>query len=444
MSEPFSQADIVMGVVWGLVILVGVALSSCRSPGRSLIFLGLLAKLVASVAYCMYIVFIYRGGDTLGYHAAGIEYAGLIREDLGSGLRYFLSTCPFFTLACSSTARLSNFTGLIHLVTFDSFIASSLIFALIGFWGQYLVYRTFVERYPAPHLRAWWRAGILFFPTLTFWSAGILKDTLGILGLGVTLWGAHRLARRSSLGSLVLVAVGMYVLLLFRIQVVPVLLIALAPFVLARAHSADPSQNISVRRRRLPRLIRVGLLPASVLGILLVGRIQPSYSFARLPVTLVTQSSVYETIEGVTTRPIITDPSWQSLVRAAPRAMFVALYRPLIGEGNGPAGLLAGIENTLLLLFSLRAVVLLVKHPSALPRAWRAPLFLTCLVFVGVFGIAVAASTPNLGTISRYRIPLIPFLIGILTIFEAQFLELRKRRLRGAEASLHSHGAPSA
>ncbi|HSH78814.1 MAG TPA: hypothetical protein VLA19_09825 [Herpetosiphonaceae bacterium] len=444
MSEPFSLADIITGVVWSSLILVVVTLVSRRSSGRSVILVGLAVKLVTSLAYNIYIVYIYGGGDTLLYHQEGIQYAGMLRAGLSGGLGLYLSTCPFFTLACSSTARLSNFTGLVHLLTFDSFTATTFVFAALGFWGQYLLYKTFVLHYPTPGIRAWWRIGILFFPTLTFWSAGILKDTLGIWGLGIALWGSYKLIQRSTMKNLFLTGLGLYIVLLFRIQIVPVLLIALAPYFLTGARSVGASNRPSLRRIGAQPLFQLFVLLLSVATIWMVGRIQPSYSFARLPVTLVTQSSVYETIEGVTTRPIITDPSWHSLVRAAPRAVFVALYRPLIGEGNGPAGLLAGVENTLLLLFSLRAVVLLVKYPSALPRAWRSPLFLTCLVFVLVFGIAVAASTPNLGTISRYRIPLIPFLIGILTIFEAQFLELRKRRLHGAEASLHSHSAPSA
>jgi len=439
MSEPFSLADIITGLVSSSLILVVVAFVSQRSSSRSVILVGLAVKLATSLAYNAYIVYIYGGGDTLLYHEEGIQYAELLRAGLSGGLHLYLTTCPFFTLACSSTARLSSFTGLVHLLTFNSFTATSFVFAALGFWGQYLLYKTFVLPYPTRKLRAWWRLGILFFPTLTFWSAGILKDTLGILGLGIALWGSYNLIQRSSLKSLVLTGLGLYIVLLFRIQIMPVLLIALAPYFLSRASSVGVSKISSLKRLGTNPLFRLFLFLAGVVAIWTVGRIQPSYSFARLPASLVMQSSVYEIIQGVTTRPILTDPSWQSLVRAAPRAVFVALYRPLIIEGTGPAGLLAGVENSLLLLFSLRVGGLLLRRPSALARAWTAPLFLTCLVFVLVFGVAVAASTPNLGTISRYRIPLIPFFVGTLVILEYQFLELRAGRVRRLEAGLNSN-----
>ncbi len=421
-----------------------VALVSRRSSSRSVILVGLGVKLVTSLAYNAYIVYIYGGGDTLLYHEEGIQYAELLRAGLSGGLHLYLTTCPFFTLACSSTARLSSFTGLVHLLTFSSFTATSFVFAGLGFWGQYLLYKTFVLQYPSSKIRARWRLGILFFPTLTFWSAGILKDTLGILGLGIALWGSYNLLRQATLKNLALTGLGLYIVLLFRIQIVPVLLIALAPYFLSRASSVGVSKPSSLTRIGANPLFRLFLFVGGVVGIWTVGRIQPSFSFAQLPASLVTQSSVYELIEGVTTRPIITEASWEALVRAAPRALFVALYRPLLGEGNGLVGLLAGVENTLLLLLSLRAVMLLVKYPSARLRVWRSPLFVTCLVFVLLFGIAIAASTPNLGTISRYRIPLIPFLFGILTIVEAQVLELRKRPSLRVEAGLHSPSAPSA
>ncbi len=64
---------------------------------------------------------------------------------------------------------------------------------------------------------------------------------------------------------------------------------------------------------------------------------------------------------------------------------------------------------------------------STFTRAWREPMFLTCLIFVSIFSLAVGVSTPNLGTISRYRIPLLPFFVGALTILEYHFLEFRAK-----------------
>ena len=38
-----------------------------------------------------------------------------------------------------------------------------------------------------------------------------------------------------------------------------------------------------------------------------------------------------------------------------------------------------------------------------------------------VFAFAIGLATPNLGTVSRYRIPLLPFFVGAMAILEANF-----------------------
>jgi hypothetical protein len=52
------------------------------------------------------------------------------------------------------------------------------------------------------------------------------------------------------------------------------------------------------------------------------------------------------------------------------------------------------------------------------------PMFLTSVCFVLLFALGVGASTPNLGTISRYRIPLIPFFMAAAAVVD---LRLRPR-----------------
>jgi hypothetical protein len=100
----------------------------------------------------------------------------------------------------------------------------------------------------------------------------------------------------------------------------------------------------------------------------------------------------------------------------APLALGTALFRPFIFEVRNVQTALAAVETTalLLLLFS-----------SASRRSWRgiwrdcasSPELMFCLVFTLMMATAVGLTTTNLGTLSRYRMPMEPFLaLLVLTI----------------------------
>jgi len=135
-----------------------------------------------------------------------------------------------------------------------------------------------------------------------------------------------------------------------------------------------------------------------------------------LPATLVGSSAIYEQINAGT--PITYDASWLGLIKAAPVALILTLFRPFLWEGSGILMLVSAVENLVVLVLSLRAFLILIRERSTFSSAIRSPMFLSCLAFVILFGFAVGLSTPNLGSISRYRVPLIPFLVGTLTIIE--------------------------
>ena len=60
----------------------------------------------------------------------------------------------------------------------------------------------------------------------------------------------------------------------------------------------------------------------------------------------------------------------------------------------------------------------------------RSPFLFSAVVFCGVFGLGVGLATANLGTMSRYRAPMMPFYVTTLLILRQrgrQTLELEER-----------------
>ncbi len=368
----------------------------------------------------------------VGYHYHGTLYARMIENDLAMGTTDYLTTTPFFLIRNSNTVRCRSFSGLVHFFTLNSYIASSLVFAFIGFLGQYHLYRTFASAYPSPRLRIWWRAGLLYMPSITFWTAGLLKDPLGLWGLGSTVWGGFSLFQRNRYSGVLRLALGVYVLLLFRAQAAPVLMLALVPLMFS-TRLAPGAARMSKGAWAAQMAVRLGCLFAFAAVCVYSTSSEKRADYTNLQSSLINERNNYTKVSGGST---VTDrvesapeSSALGLLRLWPESMVLCLFRPFLWESfRCPIMIIAGLENTVLLLLTLRAAFFAFIGPRSLVAALRSPLFLMCLIFVGVFGFAIGVSTPNLGTNSRYRIPAIPFFIGALGILESQRLERKAQR----------------
>ena len=89
-----------------------------------------------------------------------------------------------------------------------------------------------------------------------------------------------------------------------------------------------------------------------------------------------------------------------------PQAVNVSLFRPYLWEVKNPLMLFSSLESLILLAITAAVVI---KKGSVMGKAMRNPTIVFCLVFSLTFAFAVGVSTFNFGTLSRYKIPLLPF-----------------------------------
>jgi hypothetical protein len=444
-ESEMSVADILVGLIVAFGVVIGGYLIVRRSPEQRILMAALFAKLLSCFALCAMTFPVFRGGDMLGYHRNGIRFAQLLEEDLSNGTTSYFEKTPFFLLNASNTERTESFSGLVHFMTFHSYVASSVIFAFIGFLGQLHLYRMFAAAYPSPCQLRWWRAGILFMPSVTFWSAGLLKDPLGFWALGCSMTGLYSLFTLNRLSGLVRVVVGLYAILLFRAQVAPVIVLAALPLLISNWFSRRGTPASSAVRH-FGAAFRVAVFVFYLFAAYYTYSSDKRVSSGNLNRALLTQRENYRGIDaGSTVLEEVqvkgagagagADSSTFGLIAFWPESMVFCLYRPFLWEGfRSPVILLASLENTVLLLLSLRAVWRAFTYPRVLAASMRSSLFLFCLLFVLLFAFAVGLTTPNLGTVSRYRIPVIPFFIGALAIFEYRFSERNSGRISAVVA----------
>jgi hypothetical protein len=105
------------------------------------------------------------------------------------------------------------------------------------------------------------------------------------------------------------------------------------------------------------------------------------------------------------------EPTWMSMIINSPWAMISGLFRPFPGEGQGVLEFAASVENLFLLLLVVSAVI---KFRKMFVPPWPV-IALAALSYCVVLCVFLALSSPNLGTLSRYRIGFLPFFVFLVS-----------------------------
>jgi len=258
-------------------------------------------------------------------------------------------------------------------------------------------------------------AGLAFlaWPTVVWWTAGLTKETLvvgagaGVMALALpVLYGGRGPARFwPVLGRAALLLLLAWVMVRMRYFFALPLLGGLLALALVR---------LATRRGWLgPGW------PAQVAGLLLVlglaGGTAVVLGGEHLSLSYFSREVAANYQHGLRTsvgRPHLEYPGWQptptGLLGQAPLAAAYTLVRPWPGESTQAFYVVAGLENTLLLtLVALALVAAWQGRAGRLPVALVVMLGLYCLLLAAFIGL----STPNLGTLSRYRTALLPWLL---------------------------------
>jgi hypothetical protein len=152
-------------------------------------------------------------------------------------------------------------------------------------------------------------------------------------------------------------------------------------------------------------------------GVLALGRLFPEYAIDRFAEQAASYQEVGEHFAGGSTIEL-GDPSERSLlgqVAFAPLGLVNVLFRPFLFE----------VRNAQMLLNALETAVLTVLVGWALyrqrlrdlyDRIVSSPELVFCAAFTLTMGLAVGLTTTNLGTLSRYRVPMMPYFVFLTLV----------------------------
>jgi hypothetical protein len=231
---------------------------------------------------------------------------------------------------------------------------------------------------------------IVFLPSVSFWSAGLGKDSLSFFAMGLALWAALRLRQRW-----LLLTVSILVMLLVRPHMAGILTLGLTASFAAQ--------------RRIPLFQRIMLGTVALTASLYLVPLGLNYAGVGEGASAAELGDYIDIRQGHNLHGGgAVDISNMSL----PIQMFTYLFRPTLIEVRNFVSLAAALDNTVLLFLFIAGGWALIKRPLSPYLSSHNRIFLW--VYCTLSWALLAMTTANMGIALRQKWMFAPMLIVLL------------------------------
>jgi hypothetical protein len=402
-------------VILHFVFLVSICWSAWRRVDRSLkkyFWPGLLFKVACGLSVGFLYQYYYSEGDTFLYFQDGRVLSELARVDFFAYLD-FLSTEPpghalwsQLTYVQPRAAFFAKFVSVVNLLTFDNYWLTSCYFSLVSFAGAWILFRRLHLYFASSTLPA--AIAFLFFPSVVFWTSGLIKESLAcaalffLSALFLVAWFEKRISVANTIMGLIALWVLWGLKYYYAAIFIPVVFTSLCYRYLVTPFAA----NAGIAKQMLIWAL-IFIVPLVVVSFL-----HPNFYPERFLEVIVSNNEAYREFS----RPedtILFDSlraNAGSILKNTPLAIFSGLFRPLMFEAHNGFQWMAAFENLMLLIIALFSVHTLFKKL----RSGEGILIFAVFVYIILLTVFITLSTPNFGTLSRYRAGYIPYFVFIV------------------------------
>lgn len=377
--------DYLYAVVWGILLILVVAVLPANAPERKALLLLWMVKLVVTLGVMLPYENIYCA-DACAYHRYGLE----VQSWWPSMTAY--SGAPGFG---NGTANMMVFAHWHAVLISKSYHVMKVTWSLLGFFAIYLIYRAATFYLGRRDVRMLYLIGL--FPGILFWSSILGKDPLTLLGIAAYTIGVIGWYRQRRIRWLLVLIAGLLFAASMRVWLGAIFML---PLVL-----------LMLRDANWTRRILVGGLAIVAFGFAFSLSLDKFHIDSAEEAVTQTNSISQSWAYGGSAQKISGGlNSFGDIVLFMPIGMFSALFRPLPGEIGSAFGFLASLEN-MYLLWLLGVIIV----RSRWHRVFKDPLLLWAALLVltwsSVYGIA---SYQNLGTAVRFKLQIEPILLLLL------------------------------
>ena len=414
MQEILSSFVLIIMVIF----FVSYVTRNLSSLQRKIIALSGIGYAVSSVLMILMILEIYNGmGDMVSYIYKTKQFFMFVDFNFEAVKTVFAlilkSTEVYvpFTIhgIGSATGSFTGITIIIAVFMGPSIWSVGFAFSMFAYLGQLMVFFGLSKHFKES-FKIYVTLIAFFIPSVIFWSSGIIKETVALIGIGFMTLAFSNLFYikiEKWLNILLFFIGGFLVWTVKPYLLVTFITAAGVAFYLKMKISNQPNFQI-----KLSQLIVMVILSIAIF--VLIGVVAPEYSLASIQDESENLRLVGKRVTGGSSYVLPSNP-----IILIPYAIITGLFRPFIIEIHNPLALIASLETLIFLVLFLRGIVL---HGVAkiITLVQRSPMLVFCVVFSITTALGVGLSTTNLGTLVRYRMPLVPFFMTFLLIINVK------------------------
>lgn len=412
-------------------------------PLRRYYLPGLLVKFVGAIFIALIYQFYYNGGDTFNffYHSKIINSS--LSDSVSTWTRLLLRQSPdkhpevykyvseMFWYNDPSSYTVASIGAVLGLLNGTTYLPIALLFSYIAYTGIWAMFKTFYNLYPKYHKPL--AAAFLFVPSTIVWGSAMFKDTVCMFSLGWMTYCTFRIFvnRDFSLKNFVILIISFYLIAVIKIYIILAFLPALSLWLMMNYSS----KVRSVAMRWILNLFLIGVV---ISGLLFFAQRFAAelneYSIANIAKKAKKTQDwityVSENQEGSAYDIGNLDGTLENMISKFPQGVNVTLYRPYLWESKKPIILLSALEATAFFILTLM-VFYKVGLFKTFGKIFNDSNLLFFFVFALIFAFAVGISTGNFGSLSRYKIPCIPFFAAMLLIlyYQPKTVTLTQKKL---------------
>lgn len=366
-------------------------------------------KLICGVGLGFTYMYYYEAGDTISFWQDGVRMAGAFMDRPGDALLFLWdeSLVPDLQEQFSHQGPRSLFftkiCGLLALISNGNYWVMGAWLSLVAFAASWVLFSRLCRFFPEVKMAG--ALVILFFPSVVFWSSGLIKESLGLTALYLMIAIVVGVVHRDPLGvrHLVVFCLALWVgwnlkyywLGIFLPVAMPVVFVAWL-----------------VRWKKSLARYDIGLWSILFLACTAAAtNVHPNFYVSRF-LEVIYQNNLEFTRLSEPPRLVQyynLEPEMMSVLMNAPAALIAGLFRPFFWEAFNVLSWVAAIENLVIMGLVLQALPAVGK----VFRSEHRVLILAGLMYALLLVVFLALSTPNFGTLSRYRIGALPVLLLI-------------------------------
>ncbi len=413
--------------------------------------LGLAARMLAVLCFCLIYVYYYSGGDTTAYFESTKAMAKLFYQSPEKYFEVMISPpsaearslfsdrtgYPYSYLYNDPhTFIVIKLTSIFAIITGRSYLLSSLLLAYFSYmcsWSLFKVFRQYV-----PEIEGRIAFAVLFFPSVLFWGTGVSKDTYTFAGTALFVFGAHEffISKRFSVKIICIILFSSWLILSIK----PYIFMVLFPGgVLWIFYDRLTKMKNPIMSFFFFPIAMFLICFLSYFVLTSLGSSMSRFSIDNaLETASITNHDLKQDYYGGSSFDIGEfDGTVQGMVKLFLPAMNAGLYRPYVWEAKNIVLFLAGLENLFLLGFT---IFILVKGRviGVFKLIPKNALLLFCIVYSLLFAFMIGLTTPNFGALVRFKIPLLPFFVSALFIVNHLIsMERKKKKSKAFRISYH-------